>query len=302
MAVIYFAHPIDRADERTKEAIHVVRQVAAGYDSVAMFDPTNAWTVTKPLDGHVQTINEDAIRKSHSMLALLPSHVTSRGVPGELATALAAGMPVTLLTDSEFGVNSVYEKFLMEHPLVDHHCYGDQHIVVPRVEAAFQSAKHRAEAQQDVSRFAAPLPLRRAARFTSDTAGQLSRAHSGDAGFDLAYSGTEPLHIGLMATVMVPTGVRIQLPDGYYAVITGRSSTFSKRNLLVPLSIIDHGFRGELFAVCRNLGYMQQIVMPGERIAQLIPMRLEAPMLEWHQVEQLDDSDRGERGFGSTGR
>lgn len=126
-------------------------------------------------------------------------------------------------------------------------------------------------------------------------------AHEGDAGFDLMYNGDHAIAVHPNETVNIPTGIYIQLPYGVWGMITGRSSTF-KRNLLTPLSVIDNGFRGELFAIVRNIGTETVWVMPEDRVAQLIPMPLLADVIEWEYTEQLSDTDRGDNGFGSTGR
>ena len=126
-------------------------------------------------------------------------------------------------------------------------------------------------------------------------------AHEGDAGFDLSYNGVEVLTVRPDETVNVPTGIYVQLPYGTWGMITGRSSTF-KRNLLTPLSVIDNGFRGELFAIVRNIGKENVYIYPEDRVAQLIPIPMLADVFEWQYLAELDESERGDQGFGSTGR
>ena len=92
------------------------------------------------------------------------------------------------------------------------------------------------------------------------------------------------------------------MPQGMYAIITGRSSTFAKRTLITPMSIIDSGFRGELFAVVYNFGTEPQEMQPGERIIQLLPMMNLASVIRWENVGVLPTSERAEQGFGSSGR
>lgn len=126
-------------------------------------------------------------------------------------------------------------------------------------------------------------------------------AHEGDAGFDLAYYGTAPLQIKPNETVNVATGISVALPYGVWGMITGRSSTF-KRALLTPLSVIDNGYRGELFAIVRNIGNEPQWIMPGDRVAQLIPIPQLSDVIEWQHMLELDETERGDQGFGSSGR
>jgi len=83
-------------------------------------------------------------------------------------------------------------------------------------------------------------------------------------------------------------------------MVVGRSSTFRNLGLLVNTGVIDGGYRGQLAAVVRNIGGADVWVNDGDRIAQLIPMsRLVTSAL---MVDELGPGDRGERGFGSTGR
>jgi dUTP pyrophosphatase len=139
------------------------------------------------------------------------------------------------------------------------------------------------------------------AEFVGDP-GQMSQAYEGDAGFDLRYNGDEPLLIAPQTMGRVPTGVHIALPAGMYALVTGRSSTFAKRHLIAPVSVIDNGFRGELFGVVWNIGDTTQEIQPGERIVQVLPMMNVAGVLRWKRVDRLSSSERADQGFGSTGR
>jgi dUTP pyrophosphatase len=125
-------------------------------------------------------------------------------------------------------------------------------------------------------------------------------AHSDDAGFDLAYHGEQPMIVQPNQTCNIPTGISIQLPPDTWGMITGRSSTFMKRNFITPLSVIDNGFRGELFAVVRNIGDEPQQIQPDERIAQLIIMPMLSHLVQWTHGT-LEDTARGSNGFGSTG-
>jgi dUTP pyrophosphatase len=128
-----------------------------------------------------------------------------------------------------------------------------------------------------------------------------SRAYSGDAGFDLYYSGTTPQRIRPSGVAHIPSQVVIQWPEGMWGFMIGRSSSF-ERGLLVNPTVIDAGFRGDLFANVRNVtdGWVE--IQPGERIAQIVPMPLLAPGIDLQETDKLDPSDRGEAGFGSSGR
>lgn len=121
--------------------------------------------------------------------------------------------------------------------------------------------------------------------------------HPGDAGFDLVVS--ETTTIPKFDFGQVPCGLAVQLPPGYWGLIHGRSSAW-RAGLMVQTSIIDAGFRGTLYVDCFNLSVDPILVAAGSRIAQLVPMPL-APRFEWVQRDLLDDSARGEGGYGSTG-
>ena len=102
--------------------------------------------------------------------------------------------------------------------------------------------------------------------------------------------------------VMVPTGLSIALPEGTEAQIRPRSGLAAKHGVTVLNSpgTIDADYRGEIKVILVNLSDTPFIVNPGERIAQMVIARYEH--VEWDEVETLDGTDRGEGGFGSTGR
>jgi dUTP pyrophosphatase len=124
-----------------------------------------------------------------------------------------------------------------------------------------------------------------------------SFAYEGDAGMDLAVQGEH--RIMPDERLDLPTGVAIQLPEGYYARLVGRSSTLRKRGLFVFEGIIDQGYRGPLFVYVENKTRAPIVVADGSRIAQIIVQPIVQPVLT--KVDQLDDSERGAKGFGSSG-
>lgn len=125
-------------------------------------------------------------------------------------------------------------------------------------------------------------------------------AHSGDAGADLV--ATEAFRLEPGERALVPTGVRIALPEGYAAFVVPRSGLAAKHGITVVNSpgTVDAGYRGEIKVSLLNTDSKAAYdVAVGDRIAQLIVM----PVIRarFLPVEQLDDSDRGAGGFGSTG-
>ena len=101
---------------------------------------------------------------------------------------------------------------------------------------------------------------------------------------------------------LVSTGLRIALPEGYEAQIRPRSGLALKHGIALPNApgTIDADYRGEIGVILMNLGSEPFVVEPGDRIAQMVV----APVVRvaWAEAEALDATERGEGGFGSTGR
>ncbi|MBO4768445.1 MAG: dUTP diphosphatase [Bacteroidales bacterium] len=122
------------------------------------------------------------------------------------------------------------------------------------------------------------------------------------AGMDLKANIEEALTLGPLERAMVPTGLFIELPEGYEAQIRPRSGLASKHGLSVLNSpgTIDADYRGEIKVILVNLSNEPFVVNPGERIAQMVVARHEK--VEWEEVAELGDTQRGAGGFGSTGK
>lgn len=122
------------------------------------------------------------------------------------------------------------------------------------------------------------------------------------AGADLYACVDAPLTIAPHETKLVPTGLAMALPVGYAGLIFARSGLATKQNLAPAnkVGVIDSDYRGEFFVPLHNHGEMPQTIRPGERIAQMLLV----PYLtaQFLPVSQLDETQRGEGGFGSTGR
>ena len=122
------------------------------------------------------------------------------------------------------------------------------------------------------------------------------------AGVDLRANLAEPLVLQPLQRVLVPTGLFIALPPGYEAQVRPRSGLAIKHGITVLNSpgTVDADYRGELKTILVNLSQEAFEIVPGERIAQMVIARHE--QVEWEEVEELDATQRGAGGFGSTGK
>jgi dUTP pyrophosphatase len=126
-----------------------------------------------------------------------------------------------------------------------------------------------------------------------------TRSHEGDAAADLSASETHTIQPGERS--LVGTGLSIAIPAGYAGFVLPRSGLAIRNGVTVANApgLIDSGYRGELRVALINHGASEFTVQPGDRIAQLVLMKVEGP--DFVEVEVLDKTDRGGAGFGSTG-
>ena len=122
------------------------------------------------------------------------------------------------------------------------------------------------------------------------------------AGADLCACIEEPWAFRPGETKLVPTGLAVEIPEGFAGLIYARSGLASKRGLAPAnkVGVVDADYRGEVMVALHNHSNTAQEIQPGERIAQLVV----TPFLrvEYQWSEALEDSERGAGGFGSTGR
>ena len=128
-----------------------------------------------------------------------------------------------------------------------------------------------------------------------------SYATSGAAGMDIRAHLQEPVSLQPMERHLVPTGLYIELPEGYEAQVRPRSGLAIKQGItcLNSPGTVDSDYRGELKVILINLSDTAQFINSGDRIAQLIIAKTERA--ELILVQQLNESTRGEGGFGHTG-
>lgn len=124
------------------------------------------------------------------------------------------------------------------------------------------------------------------------------RAHEHDAGADLKAARDAAIRRG--DTAKVSTGVRVSIPEGHFGLLAARSSLCGRGLMMLNgVGIIDSGYTGEIRVPLANIGNRAQRIAAGERIAQLVVIPCELPT--FRRVEALEETERGEGGFGSTG-
>ena len=121
------------------------------------------------------------------------------------------------------------------------------------------------------------------------------------AGMDLRAYLVEPVTLGPLERAMIPTGLFIELPEGFEAQVRPRSGLAAKHGITVLNSpgTIDADYRGEIKVILVNLSNNAFTVNDGERIAQMVVAKHET--VEWSSAELLETTERGAGGFGHTG-
>ena len=122
------------------------------------------------------------------------------------------------------------------------------------------------------------------------------------AGMDLVACIEKPIVLQPHGRAVIPTGIAIALPEGYEAQIRGRSGLAAKFGVMPANGVgtIDADYRGEIGVILLNTSEEPFTVEPGMRVAQLVIARYER--VEWIEVDDLDETERGAGGFGSTGK
>lgn len=125
-----------------------------------------------------------------------------------------------------------------------------------------------------------------------------TRAHETDAGLDL-YS-REAERIEPRGSASFDTGVHIELPKGFYGKIESKSGLNVNHGIVSCGGVIDEGYNGSIVVKLYNMTDEPYNVLPGDKIAQLVIMLYATPTIEL--ADEISGGDRGEKGFGSTGR
>lgn len=136
----------------------------------------------------------------------------------------------------------------------------------------------------------------------TDTAKTPTRGSEHAAGYDLYADVKNQVMISPHETEKIGTGLAIEIPDGYFGAIFARSGLAAKEGLRPAncVGVCDSDYRGEYIVAVHNDSDQPRVIDPGERIAQLVVMPYLAVTFE--EVTELTDTNRGEGGFGSTGK
>src|SRR5882724_5860246 len=129
-----------------------------------------------------------------------------------------------------------------------------------------------------------------------------SYATAGSAGMDLMANMETPVTLGPLERQLIPTGLFIELPEGYEAQVRPRSGLAVKQGLtcLNSPGTVDSDYRGEIKIILVNLSNEPQTIKPGERIAQMVIGKVE--QISWVEVAEINVTQRNQGGFGHTGK
>lgn len=138
-------------------------------------------------------------------------------------------------------------------------------------------------------------------RFKYKSAGnyELKIARDGDVGYDLRSKNLRTIYPG--ETKKIDTGIQLELPPGYEAQVRPKSG-LSLKGILVHLGTIDNGYRGNVGVTVTNLTNENITFGAGEKVAQLVIKRYEYDALPIEAIEINEETERGEKGYGSTGK
>ena len=125
---------------------------------------------------------------------------------------------------------------------------------------------------------------------------------AGAAGMDLKADISEPIVLKPGEVQVIPTGLYMAIPEGYEIQVRSRGGLAAKNSIFCLNSpgTLDADWRGNTGVILANLGKNNFVVNPGDRIAQAVLNKIEK--IEWNEVAELDETERGEGGFGHTGK
>ena len=130
-----------------------------------------------------------------------------------------------------------------------------------------------------------------------ENAKPIKYAHKGDAGLDVYSAENKTIKAG--EREVIETGIAIAIEEGYVALVWDKSGLAAKSGIKTMAGVIDSGYRGEVKIVLLNTNKEDFEITEGDKIAQILIQKIEQAEIE--EVQDLDDTTRGEGGFGSTG-
>jgi dUTP pyrophosphatase len=125
-----------------------------------------------------------------------------------------------------------------------------------------------------------------------------ANGYQGDAGFDLYSYGDFVIKPG--ERVSIPTGIKMAIPEGYVGLVWDKSGIAFKRGIKSMGGVVDSGYRGEIMVCLINLDSETQEIKKGDKIAQMVIQPFISPEIE--EGELLEETHRGDKGFGSSGK
>lgn len=327
---VYYAEPIDKA---AGQNFHTAAEMAGALATwgCTIYRPSTAWRARTP-DPRVEEINRAALYRADLIVAYLSETTPSIGVPAEIEAATSRGIAavvhytgtsfalagnplVTVINDTNELIGAVEKAHRDSLERRADAKLADTGIItatdLPGNGVRFVQKHQPADPPPDLGQLVravyqkvmannryGPRDMDPVRLVIADGAQPPNRAYDDDAGIDLTTAREIIIEPGQY--VDIPTQVEgTQLPLGYWAMITGRSSALRKWRLHIPVAIIDPGWRGPLFVGVWNLGGNPVTVKPGDRLGQLILIpNNPAPV---QVVTQVDEHPRGLNGFGSSG-
>lgn len=286
----YLASPIDFGSASEQLTYTAEGEMAAmGW---TVYNPKNAFSsVASTPDGFISRINEAAMGAATGGVALLPEDVKSIGVPAEIGHMLAKGKPVLIATDN---TRSWVCAGWQDSPNALVVYLDDEGLSAGLDWLRDRMQQLASEQDERIVPNVKPIVFGKAVEHATLP----TRGYDTDAGYDLYTS--EDTVVPPRGFADIPCGVSVDLPDGTWGLITGRSSTLRKRRLLVSQGVIDEEYTGPLFAGCENLTDEPVTIGKGERVAQLI-VHLATGQNYSPQWGPMRAKTRGSNGFGSTG-
>lgn len=302
---IYLAHPIDQAtkvlsnEKLAMSALISHLKVKASNQGHGLFVPGKAYQLPhaspENFDNmeHIDSINDYALFEANAVLAVLWPGVPTLGTPSEVEKALHLNKPVCIVTTRWMYGTSVqiggWERRGAQIRFAHEHNGVFEDYAFSLADAL--GSLPRPEELNIPVEVGPPSLLARGA-----AANLQPGKYQGDAGIDLAINEEVTLMCGQYK--MVGTGVHVAVPDGYFGLITARSSTWAKFRVRVVQGVIDSGYRGELMV---GLEATREPVTfeKGMRLAQFILLPTFGGKVEW--VDELPEHERGEAGYGSSG-